>query len=183
MTSWHELTAPMSGAGGDPMQSLLCIYGGSDAWPGAGRRGGSPSRLRPGATLQAMQKHLAVLSVTALVAGFCCILAAIRIHGNKTKLLGLPLSLTPASQSCNCCAFAGCPCCQPAMKSTSESLASKRASGHKAMLASVSPIDDVSTLCRRCAPSELCNRDVFLYPEIRSLCDTDSKQGSEFEGI
>ena len=53
------------------------------------------------------------------------------------------MTLSPASQECTCCAFAGCPCCQPAMRTESESLVTKSQRGHQAMLASVSPVDDV----------------------------------------
>jgi hypothetical protein len=92
-----------------------------------------------------MQKQLGVLALAAFILGVSCILGAVHLHYRKTTLLGLPLSLAPESdsQSCNCCAFAGCPCCQPAMHAGTQSLVSKSAESQKSMLAALPSIDDV----------------------------------------
>ncbi len=92
-----------------------------------------------------MQKRLGVLALAAFILGVSCILGAVHLRYRKSMLLGMPLSLVPESdsQSCNCCAFAGCPCCQPSMHGATQSLVSKSAESQKSMLASLPSIDDV----------------------------------------
>ena len=67
--------------------------------------------------------YLAALAVCGVLVG--CILGIANVKTRRQELLGIPLSLSPASatETCNCCAFAGCPCCQPAMKGKSNTLA------------------------------------------------------------
>ena len=106
------------------------------------------SVIRPGPKAEEatkMQNRLGVLALAAFVVGVGCIMGALHLHNNKAMLLGLPVSLMPESdsKSCNCCAFAGCPCCQPAMHAATQSLGSKTAESHQSMLAALPSIDDV----------------------------------------